>query len=364
MQSTYAQLTSNDQHGHSNGSTSNTHTTHQRNTQTMDYALRSGMAGGVAGCMGKTIVAPLDRVKILFQARNPLFDCYAGKFTGVFSALREIMKHEGVMGLFQGHSVTLLRIFPYSAIKFVAYEQYRAILMPTAQQRTSSSRHFVAGSLAGLTSVFFTYPMDLVRVRMAYQVKQSRDTPLRLSDTCQSIYNEPAAGRRAVSIPLFKLANFYRGFMPTLAGMIPYAGVSFWTYHIITQFCRHHPAVTWWTLAPLNFDPTSSQSTASQQRLLDKPALTTSAKLICGGIAGLVAQTSSYPLEIIRRKMQVGGLLNPYAFISFADAVKDIYRSKGWRGFYVGLSIGYIKIIPLSAVSFTVYGYMKEVLNI
>lgn len=31
------------------------------------------------------------------------------------------------MGLYQGHSVTLLRIFPYAAIKFVAYEQYRAV---------------------------------------------------------------------------------------------------------------------------------------------------------------------------------------------------------------------------------------------
>ena len=93
----------------------------------------------------KTIIAPLDRVKILFQARNPVFDKYAGKsqdertaaqrvltlvegtFTGVFKAGRVIMKDTGLRGLFQGHSVTLLRIFPYAAIKFVAYEQYRAV---------------------------------------------------------------------------------------------------------------------------------------------------------------------------------------------------------------------------------------------
>jgi solute carrier family 25 protein 16 len=88
-------------------------------------------------------------VKILFQARNPAFEKYSGRFTGVFEAGREIFKREGTMGLFQGHSVTLLRIFPYAAIKFVAFEQIRAILMPTLETRNSSTRQFIAGSLAG-----------------------------------------------------------------------------------------------------------------------------------------------------------------------------------------------------------------------
>lgn len=50
-----------------------------------------------------------------------------GSFTGAFRAGRDIYKNTGLMGLFQGHSVTLVRIFPYAAIKFVAYEQYRAV---------------------------------------------------------------------------------------------------------------------------------------------------------------------------------------------------------------------------------------------
>lgn len=107
----------------------------------------------------KTVIAPMDRVKILFQARNPIFEkyagmyacmhfwldlchmkstnvelklyrCTAGTWTGVFKAGRDIVKHNGVAGLFQGHSVTLLRIFPYAAIKFVAYEQFKTVSLP------------------------------------------------------------------------------------------------------------------------------------------------------------------------------------------------------------------------------------------
>ena len=52
---------------------------------------------------------------------------WIGTFTGAFKAGRDIFKDAGIVGLFQGHSVTLFRIFPYAAIKFVAYEQYRAV---------------------------------------------------------------------------------------------------------------------------------------------------------------------------------------------------------------------------------------------
>lgn len=294
------------------------------------------MAGGTAGCLGKTIIAPLDRVKILFQARNPHFEKYSGRFVGVFEAGKEIFKRNGIMGLFQGHSVTLVRIFPYAAIKFVAYEQIKVILMPT-QKQVTSQKQFMAGSLSGITSVIFTYPLDLIRVRMAYETHRTG-----IVDTMSKIYYESASQK-------IRLLNFYRGFLPTVAGMTPYAGVSFWSHHLFTEFFKNHPSLNHYTLA-------TSDS--------NKPLLKTWAELVCGGLAGFVAQTSSYPLEIIRRRMQIGGLLDPTRFVSFRATVKDIYRAKGLKGFYVGLTIGYIKVVPMVAVGFTTYEYMKQKLQL
>jgi solute carrier family 25 protein 16 len=62
--------------------------------------------------------------------------------------------------------------------------------------------------------------------------------------------------------------------------------------------------------------------------------------------------------------MQVGGLLNPDKFVSFMDTTKEIYKVKGIKGFYVGLSIGYLKVTPMVAVSFAVYERMKQALDI
>lgn len=62
-------------------------------------------------------------MKILFQASNPDFQKYAGTWSGVFRAGAVIYKEHGTLGLLQGHSATLIRVFPYAAIKFMAYDQ-------------------------------------------------------------------------------------------------------------------------------------------------------------------------------------------------------------------------------------------------
>lgn len=68
--------------------------------------------------------------------------------------------------------------------------------------------------------------------------------------------------------------------------------------------------------------------------------------LVSGAVAGAVAQTVSYPFEVVRRQLQIGALTRPSEWLSPARVAADIYRTQGPRGFFVGLAIGYIKVIP------------------
>ncbi|OBR12469.1 Mitochondrial carrier protein [Colletotrichum higginsianum IMI 349063] len=340
----------------------------RKQTRTFDYIWRSGVAGGLAGCAAKTVVAPLDRVKILFQASNPQFAKYTGSWFGVVTAMKDIRSHEGLTGLFRGHSATLIRIFPYAGIKFLAYEQIRSMVIRRKEHETPW-RRLISGSMAGVTSVFFTYPLEVIRVRLAFETKHGGSS---LAAICRRIYNErfvrtsPAAQAASTSAteaaaaspvaaiaPRSGLINFYRGFTPTLLGMLPYAGMSFLTHDTAGDILRHPSLAKWTTLPQQKNSPTG------------KPApLRSWAELLAGGVAGLVSQTASYPLEVIRRRMQVGGAVGDGHRLRISETAAMIFREKGTPGFFVGLTIGYVKVVPMAAVAFYTYERAKTWLRI
>lgn len=367
-----------------------------------NYVLRSGFAGGLAGCVAKSAIAPLDRVKILFQAQNPEFAKYSGKWLGVFQAGRDIVRADGPSALFQGHSATLMRIFPYAAIKYMAYDKLHFYLMPTRQSETSA-RLFLAGSASGVLSVFATYPLELIRVRLAFETKRKRQKG-GLRRIIGMIYSEGAteapfssdARKRAArlaqqtanlstsSLPpqsassslgsalrandphvptsaapigntlltRFPILKFYRGFSVTVMGMIPYAGTSF----LVFGRCK--------TLLQDAFPP--GEPGALVNGSLRKwwwPSKTV-VDLASGALAGALSQTAAYPFEVIRRRQQVGGIIRPGAMLGMRETAGWIYKTSGWRGFYVGLSIGFLKVVPMTSISFAVWMGMKRQMGI
>ena len=354
--------------------------------QSLQYVILLGIAGGVAGSCAKTLVAPLDRIKILFQTSNPEFIKYRGTFRGLIDAGKRIWKSDGVWGLYQGHSITLLRIFPYAAIKFVAYEQIRQILIPNDLYETAG-RRFMSGSLSGLASVFLTYPLDLIRVRLAYETRNllhprahpghsqfSKHHKGRIYDTIKLIFNENPpirsndpewyrVTRHILPRGIQKISNFYRGFAPTIMGMIPYAGVSFYTHDLLHDILRSK-WLSKYTVQPKSKKSSEDIYKKTKSTRESRAPLKAYAQLAAGGLAGLCSQTAAYPFEVIRRRMQVGGAVNGGNFLSFRKTALLIYKESGFRGFFVGLSIGYMKVVPMVACSFFVYERMKKFLGI
>ncbi|GMM28026.1 coenzyme A transporter [Martiniozyma asiatica (nom. inval.)] len=361
--------------------------------RSFEYIARSGLAGGLAGISAKTLIAPLDRVKILFQTNNPHYKKYVGSFKGLGRAMGHIYQNDGFRGLYQGHSATLLRIFPYAAIKFVCYEQIRSLLIPGDEYETAA-RRLLAGSLAGVISVYFTYPLDLIRVRLAFETNHHSINfgPGKLWYILTKIYNEKprlelnTGGEiqkgsqswlaRAVyywrvseRFPvLVRLGNFYRGFVPTIMGMVPYAGVSFYSHDLLHDLMRSK-MLSPYTVMPSSNSPHNNEmkkgkrhqvSVKSKSSFDHRVPLNTWAQLLAGGLAGMTAQAAAYPFEVIRRRMQVGGVVQGGAFLGLSQTIKIIFQERGLKGFYVGLGIGFLKVVPMFACSFYVYERSKN----
>ncbi|KTW27322.1 hypothetical protein T552_02306 [Pneumocystis carinii B80] len=336
-----------------------------KNTQDKEekknFWVNTGIAGGISGCVAKTIIAPLDRIKILFQTSNPDYIEYSKMRFGFVHAGINIWKNEGILGLFKGHSVTLIRVFPYASIKFLTYEKYRDLLIPNMNFDTGL-RRFASGSLAGLTSVLFTYPLDIIRVRLAFEIRSKEHTSLK--KICKGIFR--GYNSSVIHIDPSKKSfyyyfntslgffNFYRGFTPTLIGMLPYSGVSFWAHDFIVDFFRNK-AFQKYTLIAHNTSNITSEDIYSLENTLDfnqgfrykRTPLKAWAELTAGGLAGLLSQTIAYPLEVIRRKMQVSEINNIHSRNGIYATALEIWNKSGYKGFFVGLTISYIKVIFL-----------------
>ena len=335
--------------------------------------VRSLVAGGVAGCVAKTFTAPLDRVKILFQGNNPNLHRFMSEWTGPMQAVWWIYRQDGLLACYKGHAATLARIFPYAALNYYCYERYKRMVMSYLQrhhiEKVSEQAvvSVVAGSMAGTTSVLFTYPLDYVHSRITYQVKIARYRGIwqTIRSTMQEGVEQAKAERIAssmshsaadsttippinkrqtdvrLSLPhfLYGLRKLYTGFGTTVLGIIPYAGVSFATYDSLKKFTqRYYPPDT------------------------DPPV---AIRLLWGACAGAAAQTSSYPLDVVRRRMQLFGLSSTLPhYRNTWDAMRVIVAKEGVRGLYVGLSINYIKVAPAHAISFFTYDYVKKMLQV
>ena len=84
------------------------------------------LAGGVAGAVSRTVVSPLERLKILFQIQSAGREEYK---LSVGKGLKKMWLEEGWRGFMRGNGTNCIRIVPYSAVQFGSYSFYKRVRM-------------------------------------------------------------------------------------------------------------------------------------------------------------------------------------------------------------------------------------------
>ncbi|NXN32130.1 S2542 protein, partial [Nycticryphes semicollaris] len=285
--------------------------------------LNSLMSGALAGAVAKTAVAPLDRTKIMFQGESR----WLLQKSSYFEAYRLIYRtylNEGFWSLWRGNSATMVRVIPYAAIQFCAHEEYKQLLgsyYGFQGKALTPFPRFIAGSLAGTTAAMLTYPLDMVRARMAV-------TPKEMYSNIVHVFIRISREEG--------LKTLYRGFTPTILGVIPYAGLSFFTYE---------------SLKKLHADHSGKSQPSPPERLL------------FGACAGLIGQSASYPLDVVRRRMQTAGVMG-HTYSSILLTMQEIIREEGLiRGLYKGLSMNWVKGPIAVGISFTTFDLTQILLR-
>ncbi|XP_061366120.1 thylakoid ADP,ATP carrier protein, chloroplastic-like isoform X2 [Gastrolobium bilobum] len=274
-----------------------------------DAALFS--AGAIAGAAGKTVTAPLDRIKLLMQTHGVrVGQESAKKAMGFIEAITFIGKEEGIKGYWKGNLPQVIRVIPYSAVQLFAYEIYKKIFREQNGELSVVGR-LTAGAFAGMTSTFITYPLDVLRLRLA--VEPGYRT---MSEVALSMLREEG------------FASFYRGLGPSLIAIAPYIAVNFCVFDLL------------------------------KKSLPEKYQKRTETSILTAVLSASLATLTCYPLDTVRRQMQLKG--TPYKTI--LDAISGIVARDGVNGLYRGFVPNALKTLPNSSIKLTTYDIVKRLI--
>lgn len=126
-------------------------------------------SGGLAGVIAKTISAPIERVKILLQTQREN-NKIINKYNGIIDCFGRCVRDEGILSLWRGNGVNVIRYFPTQALNFSFKDFYGRYF--NVRKCQDSQMHFLwmniwCGGLAGSTTTLFVHPLDFVRTRLA-----------------------------------------------------------------------------------------------------------------------------------------------------------------------------------------------------
>ncbi|KAH0559371.1 hypothetical protein GP486_004114 [Trichoglossum hirsutum] len=261
------------------------------------------MMGGVSAAVSKTAAAPIERVKLLIQNQDEMLKSgrLDRKYNGISDCFRRTIQSEGFVSLWRGNTANVIRYFPTQALNFAFRDKFKA-MFNFKKDRDGYAKwmagNLASGGAAGATSLLFVYSLDYARTRLANDAKSAKKGGERQFNGLVDVYKKTLASDG--------IGGLYRGFGPSVLGIVVYRGLYFGMYDSIK------PVVL---VGPLEGSFAAS--------FLLGWAVTTSA-----GIA-------SYPLDTIRRRMMMtSGEAVKYK--SSWDAGKQIIAKEGVKSLFKG----------------------------
>lgn len=161
--------------------------------------------------------------------------------------------------------------------KHYRYEQLKRFFTQNGSRQLDTPTRLLSGALAGICSVTVTYPLDLVRARLSIASASFARVDSGGSAALNAQPKVPGIWEMSLKVMREEggFKALYRGLVPTALGVAPYVGINFASY----EFFRG---------------------------IITPPEKTTvPRKLLCGALAGSISQTLTYPLDVLRRKVQL-----------------------------------------------------------
>lgn len=259
--------------------------------------------------------AKTDIVKVRLQTTT--------QYSSALDAAAQIYKKEGPLAFYKGTLTPLIGIGACVSIQFGAFHDarrriaaYNALKHPSRKTLTYG-QYYLAGATAGVANSIISGPIEHVRIRL--QTQPHGDARL-YSGPLDCIKKLIAAGGIRHGL--------YRGEMVTVLREAQAYGVWFLTFeYLMNREARTTPRedIPAWKIA------------------------------LYGGLAGEALWLASYPLDVVKSKMQTDKVGVDRVYGNMRDCFSQVWQKEGMRGFWKGLAPTCLRAMPVSAGTFFVY---------
>lgn len=265
------------------------------------------LAGAVAGAASRTATAPLETLRL-----SAMTGAIPGGLSTV-EAARTVVRSSGWRALYKGNLTNVVRSAPQKALDFFAFDAFKSAL---AGRISHGPLHALAAAgLAGASSSFLLYPLEVVRSRLTVD----RAGAYRgMADTLRKIVRQEGA------------SALYKGVGPSVAAILPEAAI---TYGLFDLLKKSYSSFT------DGKDPGVLRS------------------LSFGVFSAFMGQMVAYPLETVSRRMQVCGGKD------FMGALNSVLAEGGPRSLYRGVGAASMRVVPMAVVSFGTYELVRLWIN-
>jgi len=272
----------------------------------LEQLLTDLVIGGSIGAVSKTIMAPVERVKLLLQTMDSNPDVLSGKvkkYDGIGDCFRRVHKEQGFAAFWRGNLVNCLRYAPQqgSALAFndtlnnvfTKYDSRTHLLQSTLVKLTS-------GGLAGALANTICYPFDFARTRLASDLRSGGGQFKGIFDCIfQTVKSQGITG-------------LYTGWSVTVIGAFVYRAGQLGLFKQIQDMNPYQK---------------------------DKGTLGAVSSFVAVTTARTVIMPFNYPFDTVRRRMMLQSE-KPIAdrlYKGSVDCAKQIMAKEGAKGMYKGM---------------------------
>ncbi|KAG6333082.1 hypothetical protein ID866_6006 [Astraeus odoratus] len=288
-------------------------------------ALDHAAAGLGAGVVAVLCMQPLDLLKVKFQVSTEKPQGGAGR--QIWLSLKDIKTQQGWSGLYRGVGPNIAGNASSWGLYFLFYNMLkRRASGDDSNYRMSAGSYLLCAAQASAVTAVLTNPLWVVKVRM---FTTRPDAP----NAYRGLWHGLSSVWRAEG-----MSGLWKGTTLALVGVSSGA----------VQFMAYEEMKRW------GFDQKCKRfAKAGRIMTPEDDKLSNTAYTIMSGASKLFALVTTYPYQVIRSRVQNNATTHLYP-----DALTTIMRTwkdEGVKGFYRGLGINLVRVLPGTCITFVVY---------